>query len=190
MTKRRRFRPATLPTLNPRRIEMSDAREQSVNQYLSFELSGENYAIPVTHIREVLLVPKITRIPRMPDFMRGIINLRGSVVPVLDLRLKFGIGETVVSESTAIIVVEVRLGDLEADMLRLGIFTDSVKKVITLGRDDIEPPPKIGAKINNAFILGMGHVDDGFLVILDIKEILTDEDMRLFESVQEQPLEN
>jgi purine-binding chemotaxis protein CheW len=165
---------------------MNSQETDKNNQYLTFVMGGENYAIPVTHIREVLLVPKVTRIPRMPDFMRGVINLRGSVVPILDLKLKFGMGETDVTVETAIVVVEMPFGDSDGttNLLHLGIFTDAVKKVITIQKEEIEPPPKIGTRIKNSFIMGMGHVEEDFIVILDIREILTDEDLELVETVQ------
>lgn len=171
---------------------MNSKETDKTNQYLTFTMSEENYAIPVTHIREVLLVPKLTRIPRMPDFMRGVVNLRGSVVPILDLKLKFGMGKTEVSAETAIVVVEIPFGDSDGttNLLHLGIFTDSVKKVITIQKEEIEPPPKIGTRISNSFIMGMGHVDDDFIVILDIREILTDEDLELVETVQAGEAEN
>lgn len=167
---------------------MVEATTETTNQYLTFVMGGENYAIPVTSIREVLTVPKVTRIPRMPEFMRGVINLRGSVVPILDLKLKFGIGETGMTSETAIVVVEIPFGnadDGEEGLLHLGIFTDAVKKVLTISKEEIEPPPKIGTKIKNNFILGMGHVEDDFIVILNIREVLSDEDLAIAESARD-----
>jgi purine-binding chemotaxis protein CheW len=146
-------------------------------------MAGEGYAIPIAHIREVLLVPNVTRIPRMPEFMRGVINLRGSVVPVLDLRLKFGMGSTELTPETAIIVIEIPTpGDENGEgTMRVGVFADSVKKVITIMPESVEPPPKIGMRVNTAFILGMGRVDGGFIVILNIRDILRDEDLASIE---------
>lgn len=166
---------------------MNEKNSETTNQYLTFLMGGENYAIPVTSIREVLIVPKVTRIPRMPDFMRGVINLRGSVVPILDLKLKFGIGETEETNETAIIVVEIPFGtsDGERELLHLGIFADAVKKVVTISKEEIEPPPKIGTKIKTNFILGMGHVEDNFIVILDIREVLSNEDLAIAESAKD-----
>lgn len=157
------------------------------NQYLTFVMGDEDYAIQVTSIREVLTVPKVTKIPRMPDFMRGVVNLRGSVVPILDLKRKFGIGETEVTNETAIVVVEIPFGDGDGDegLLHLGIFADAVKKVITIPKEEIEPPPRIGTKVKTSFILGMGHLEGGFVVILDIREVLTDEELAMMETAQE-----
>lgn len=166
---------------------METANTTNDNQYLTFEMAGEGYAIPIAHIREVLLVPSVTRIPRMPEFMRGVINLRGSVVPVLDLRLKFCMGSTEITPATAIIVIEIPTpGDENgAGTMRLGVFADSVKKVITIMPESIEPPPKIGMCVNTAFILGMGRVDSGFIVILNIRDILRDEDLASVEESTE-----
>lgn len=152
-------------------------------------MGGESYALPVTSIREVLIVPKVTRIPRMPDFIRGVVNLRGSVVPILDLKRKFGLGETEMTPETAIIVVEIPSGegDGEDEILHLGIFADAVKKVMTIGKNEIEPPPRIGTSIKTAFILGMGRLDEDFVVILDIREILSDEDLEMVEASKDLP---
>lgn len=158
---------------------METTQNANDNQYLTFEMAGESYAIPIAHIREVLLVPTVTRIPRMPEFMRGVINLRGAVVPVLDLRLKFGMGNTEITAATSIIVIEIPTpgDDSGQEMMRLGVFADSVKKVVTIMPESVEPPPKVGMRVKTAFILGMGRVDGGFIVILNIRDILRDEDL-------------
>ena len=165
----------------------SEIKSENTNQYLTFVMAGEDYAIPVTSVSEVLTVPKLTRIPRMPDFMRGVVNLRGSVVPILDLKLKFGLGETALTPETAIVVVEIELeNDTDGEgVLRLGIFADAVKKVVTLSSSEIEPPPRIGTRVRTSFIEGMGHLGDGFVVILNMRKILTDEDLAMVESVGE-----
>jgi purine-binding chemotaxis protein CheW len=166
---------------------MSEIKSEISNQYLTFMMEGENYALSVAGVSEVLTVPKVTHIPRMPAFMRGIVNLRGAVVPILDLKLKFGIGETVITPKTAIVVVEIALdGEAgEESILRLGVFADSVEKVVTLAASEIEPPPRIGTRIRKSFIDGMGHLDDGFVAILNMREILTDEDLAMAESAGE-----
>jgi purine-binding chemotaxis protein CheW len=140
-------------------------------------MNGENYAIAISDVREVLTVPKMTRIPRMPDFMRGVINLRGSVVPILDLRTKFGLGITEITSDTAIIVAEII--DLAEDTtnLRLGLLADSVSKVCAIQPDNIEPAPKIGLSVDTSFIEGIGKIDSTFTVILNTREILTHDDL-------------
>ncbi len=151
-------------------IEVSDIQE-----YLTFKMADEIYAINVGSIKEVLGVPRITRVPRMPDYMSGVINLRGSVIPVIDLRLKFGMGATPVTEDTGIIVTEVSrvFEDEEDEIIVIGIFSDSVQKVVTIASTEIEPPPRIGMAIDTDFIAGMGRVDDSFVIVLDINKALS-----------------
>lgn len=149
-------------------------------------MGNEQYAIRVTNIREVLTVPKVTRIPRMPEYMKGVVNIRGSVVPILDLKQKFAMGDTQMTNDTAIIVVEISFGEQgnEGEILHLGIFADSVKKVVAIAGSEIEPPPKIGSRINTSFIDGMGHIGEEFIVLLNIAEILTTEDLDILKSGQ------
>jgi len=152
-----------------------------INQYLTFSLKTEKYAISVSNIREVLEVPQITRVPRMPPFMKGVINLRGSVVPVLDLASKFGIGETERSIATAVIVLEIPSID-GAGVAHLGVFADCVHKVITIEKSDIDPVPTIGLAVDADFLDGMGKVDGEFVMMLNINEILTAKDIGLLEA--------
>lgn len=147
------------------------------NQYLAFVLRDESYALSISRVREVLSVPKITRIPRMPDFVRGVINLRGSVVPVVDLRLRFALGETAHTDETAVIVTELPDGAEEGSPLRIGILADSVKKVFTIAKESVEPAPKIGTAVNTAFIDGIARMDDDFIVLLNSREMLSREDL-------------
>lgn len=158
---------------------MNENNTLDIHQYLTFKLSDERYAINVAYIKEVLSVPRITKVPKMPDYMNGIINLRGSVVPVIDLCRKFGIGETTRGVDTGIIVIEIPQED-EADsgkMLTVGVFSDAVEKVITIEENSIEPAPRIGVAIDTTFIRGMGHVNDEFIIILNIHKILTGTEM-------------
>jgi len=154
---------------------MPEINQKDINQYLTFKIADEVYAVNVGNIREVLSVTRLTKIPRMPDFMSGIINLRGTGVPVLDLCKKFGLGETAQTVNTGIIVTEissVREDGLQEN-LTIGIFSDLIQKVITIEPSEIEPPPKIGIKINTAFIVGMGHIENNFIIILNIEKILS-----------------
>ena len=163
---------------------MDSKKTGEIREILTFVMGDEQYAIRVTRVREVLSVPKVTRIPRMPEYMRGVVNLRGSVVPIIDLKRKFAMGETELTENTAIIVVEIPVGDQgdAAEILHLGLFADSVRKVIAIPENEIEPAPRIGTRIDTSFIEGMGHVDDDFIVILDITAILTAEEVELMEA--------
>ncbi|HNY21467.1 MAG TPA: chemotaxis protein CheW [Treponemataceae bacterium] len=159
---------------------MAEINRKDINQYLTFKLANEVYAINVASIKEVLGIPKITKVPRMPDYMRGIINLRGGVVPVLDLCVKFDLGETQNTPDTGIIVTEIENAreDGTRETLTIGIFSDVVQKVITIEPEEIEPPPKIGVAIDTAFIRGMGHVGENFIIILNIDKILSGTELR------------
>ncbi|CAG1066738.1 Chemotaxis protein CheW [uncultured bacterium] len=139
-------------------------------QYLTFKLDEEVFALDISQVREVLDFTAITKVPRTPEFMRGVINLRGSVVPVVDMRLKFGMTRTEQTLSTCIIIVEI---NVENDRLILGALADSVQEVIELGPGQIEPAPRIGTRLDTAFIKGMGKRDEQFIIILDIDRIFS-----------------
>ncbi|ANA41034.1 MULTISPECIES: chemotaxis protein CheW [Geobacter] len=136
--------------------------------YLTFALSEEIFAVEVYKVREILEWTTITRVPQTPDFMRGVINLRGSVVPVIDLRLKFGMAETARSVNTCIIVVEVLTGD---DTLVMGMLADSVQEVFELAPESMAPAPRIGTNLDTSFMKGMGKHGDSFIIILDIDRL-------------------
>jgi purine-binding chemotaxis protein CheW len=140
--------------------------------YLTFKLSGEVFAVEVTKVREILEYMHITTIPGTPGFMQGVINVRGSVVPVVDLGLKFEMGRTGQSARTCIIVFEVHLA---GETVILGTLADSVREVVELRPDEIEPPPAIALHLRRDFIKGMGKADDGFIIILDIDRVFSPE---------------
>ena len=158
---------------------MEENERSAIQEYLTFLIAGENYAINVGSIKEVLGVPRITRVPRMPEYMSGVINLRGSVIPVLDLRMKFGLGETPATEDTGVIVTEVSdiFEEDDEEKLIIGIFSDVVQKVVTITDTDIAPPPKIGMSIDTEFIAGIGRVEDSFVIILNIDKVLSGGEM-------------
>ena len=143
-------------------------------QYLSFELDGESFGIDVTHVREILEFSRLTGVPRTPAYMKGVINLRGSVVPVIDMRLKFGLPEIEKTINTCIVVVEVSTGD---ETMIIGALVDSVQEVFELESGQIEPAPRTGVKLEAGFIKGMGKRDDNFVIILDINGIFTVDDL-------------
>lgn len=160
------------------RIKHEVKEEQDVvnsDKYLTFFVSEEQYALNVLNIREVLSNQAISRIPRMPEYIRGIINLRGYVVPVIDLKIKFGLGESVDSIHTSIIVAEVSTGREEFIM---GLLTDGVSEVLVIEDEDIEPAPAILAKVDASLIRGIGKRNDAFIVVLDIKKVLSVEELR------------
>jgi len=146
-----------------------DGMAESI-QYLTFKLAEETFALDVAKVREILELTPITKVPQTPEYMRGVINLRGSVVPVVDMRLKFGMGMTGQTVNTCIIVVEVTL---DKDAIILGALADSVQEVVELEPGSIEPPPHIGTRLDTAFIKGMGKIDDHFVMMLDVDKIFS-----------------
>ena len=146
------------------------ADDLQTTQYLTFTLADEVFAVDVARVREILEMPSITKVPQVPDFMRGVINLRGCVVPVIDLRLKFGMQETAQTVNTCIIVVEVAM---DGESIVLGALADSVQEVIEMEPSQIEAAPHIGTHLNTEFIKGMGKHDGHFVMILDIDKVFS-----------------
>jgi purine-binding chemotaxis protein CheW len=155
-------------------------------QYLTFKLSDEIFAVEVAKVREILEYINITKVPRTPEFMRGVINVRGSVVPVLDLRLKFGMSVTEQSINTCIIVLEIYF---EGETTILGALADSVQEVIELEPDQIEPAPKIGTQLKTEFIKGIGKRENEFIMILDIDKVFSTEELQTVYDQQNPVLE-
>lgn len=153
----------------------------TVQPYLTFKLGAEVFALEVKKVREVLDFTTITKIPRTPEFLRGVINLRGSVVPVVDLRLGFGLDSVEPTVNTCIIVVEVVMAQ---ETIIVGALADAVEEVIDIDASDIQPPPRLGSAIQTDFIQGMGKRENGFLMILNIDRIFsTGEVAQIVESV-------
>jgi purine-binding chemotaxis protein CheW len=154
--------------------KMSVSEITETRQYLTFKLGNEVFATDVAKVREVLDLTTITQIPRTPDYMSGVINLRGSVVPVVDLRLCFEMSKTESTRNTCIVVVEVLLDN---EPIVIGALADSVEEVIDLEPDQIQPAPRIGAHIRTDFIKGMGRRDTQFIMILDIDRVFSAEEL-------------
>lgn len=150
-----------------------DVQALDNRQYLTFTLADEQYAVNVNEVKEVLEFTTVTRVPRTPEFMRGVINLRGSVVPVIDLRLKFGMEAGEKTIDTSIVVLEVDVG---GTALTVGALTDSVQEVISLADEAVEPPPRVGASISTEFIRGLGKYEDRFIILLNIDKVFSDEE--------------
>ncbi len=144
------------------------------NQYLTFSLADEIFALDISSVREVLELTAITRIPRTPSYMRGVINLRGHAVPVLELRRKFGMPSTEDTVNTCIIIVEV---SLDGEPTIIGTLVDSVREVFEMGEETIEPAPRMGTAIKSEFIKGMGRQGEHFVIILDVNRIFTPEEL-------------
>lgn len=153
---------------------MSISTITETTQYLTFKLDEEVFALDVAKVREILEYTNITKVPQTPDFMRGVINLRGSVVPVIDLRLKFGMTSTEQTVNTCIIVTEV---EMEGETILLGALADSVQEVNEMEPAQIEAAPHIGTKLNTDFIKGMGKQDNHFVMILDIDRVFSSDDL-------------
>ncbi len=149
---------------------MKGVKQAGEGQYLTFKLADEIYALEITKVREVLDFTKITRLPNMPEFMAGVINLRGGVVPVVDLRLKFGMTAADITVNTCIVIADVTVANKAT---HLGALADQVREVINLEASQIEPPPRIGARLDTQFIRGMGKLDDQFIIILDIEKVFS-----------------
>ena len=152
------------------------------SQFLSFKLENEIFGVNVSQVREVLDLPPITKVPRTPDFMRGVINVRGSVVPVVDMRQKFWSSPIEETVDTCIIVMEITIED---ETTIVGAMVDAVEEVVELDPENIEPPPRMGIKLNTEFIKGIGKRDSHFIIILDIDKIFSTEDMSVVQSTGE-----
>ena len=155
---------------------MSVTAITETTQYLTFRLEEEIFALDITKVREVLDFTSITKVPRTPEFMRGVINLRGSVVPVVDMRLKFVMAKTERTVNTCIIIVEIAV---DGDTTVLGALADSVQEVIELEPHQIEPAPRIGTRLRTEFIRGMGKRDEQFVIILDIDKVFSLDELSL-----------
>lgn len=155
---------------------MSEELMNETGQYLTYKLADEIFALDIAKVREVLDFTSITKVPQTPPYMCGVINLRGSVVPVIDMRLKFGMEKTDQTVNTCIIITEVQL---EEETTVLGALADSVQEVLNLGAGQIEPPPKIGTGLNTDFIKGMGKQEDQFIIILDIDKVFSVNELAL-----------
>jgi purine-binding chemotaxis protein CheW len=155
---------------------MSIAEILETTQYLTFKLEDEVFALDIAKVREVLEYTTVTKVPRTPDFMCGVINLRGGVVPVVNMRLKFGMPDAEKTVNTCIIIVEVKL---DGETTVLGALADSVQEVMDLEPDQIEPAPRIGTRLRTDFIKGMGKHDNKFIMILDIDKVFSADELAL-----------
>jgi purine-binding chemotaxis protein CheW len=147
---------------------------QAPAQYLTFSLGGEMFGVGILNVKEIIEYGNLTEIPMMPAFIRGVINLRGSVVPVIDLSARFGGKSTEVGRRTCIVIVEVPDEDTRHD---IGIIVDAVSEVLEIPGSEIEPPPSFGARIRADFIFGMGKVAGKFVILLEINRVLSVEEI-------------
>ncbi len=147
-------------------------------KYLTFTLSEEDYGIGILKIKEIIGMMPVTTVPQTPDFVKGVINLRGKVIPVMDLRLRFGMEAIDYTERTCIIVVEMKG---QSGTIQIGIVVDSVSEVLNIKGEDIEETPTFGTKLNTDYILGMAKMEGGVKILLDIDKVLNDEEISVLE---------
>jgi len=159
-----------------------------VQQYLTFLLSGEMYAVGILNVKEIIEYGQLTEIPMMPAFIRGVINLRGSVVPVIDLAARFGGQQTAISRRTCIVIIE--MPGENNDRHDIGVVVDAVSEVLEVASADIEPPPAFGAKIRADFIQGMAKIADKFVIILNIQRVLSIEEIAQLATINERGAES
>ena len=150
--------------------------------YLTFEISEELFAVHVDKVLEILEMPEVIKVPRAPKYMRGVANLRGHVVPIIDTPIKFGMEPTEDSILTSIVVMEIEIGE---DVLFLGVKVDRVKEVIDLTQEDLEQGPNIGVKYKSDFISNVGKVNDQFVMILNIDKIFENDELFFQEQDEE-----
>lgn len=153
---------------------MTDRNISSQGQFLTFTLGKEIFALDIAKVREVLELTTVSEIPRTPVYMKGVINLRGHAVPVVDMRVKLGMSETEHTVDTCIIILEVAF-DTEA--IVLGALVDSVREVFEMSENDIEPAPKMGTSIEASYIKGMGRQEDQFIIIVDVDRVFSEEEL-------------
>jgi len=142
-------------------------------KYLTFSLADEEYGLEILKVREIIGIMDITAVPQMPPYVKGVINLRGKVIPVIDLRLKFGLEPAEYTDQTCIVVVDI--GTLT------GIIVDTVQEVLDIDESQIDPPPPLGASVDTSFVLGMGKIKDDVKILLDIDKVLNAEELRQIE---------
>ncbi len=150
-------------------------------KYLTFRLGEEEYGLEILKVQEIIGMQEITSIPRTPDFMKGVINLRGKVIPVVDLRLKFGMAEAEVSRKTCIIVVQI---SQESGNIIMGIVVDEVSEVLEIGSEEIEPAPSFGSRLDTNFILGMARTDKAVKILLDLEKILSHDELETVSGIE------
>jgi purine-binding chemotaxis protein CheW len=158
-------------TVREKNSEIAEINKKGLGgKYLTFELASEEYGLEILKVREIIGMMDITAVPRTPEYVKGVVNLRGKVIPVIDLRLKFGMKEADVTDETCIIVVDV-------DGIEMGIIVDKVSEVLDIISNDIESAPKFGSSVDTNFILGMGKASERVSILLDITKVLSYSDV-------------
>ncbi|MFO7932270.1 MAG: chemotaxis protein CheW [Thermodesulfobacteriota bacterium] len=156
-------------------IESQEALADLAGKYLTFNLGNEGYGLEILKVQEIIGMQEITKIPRTPAYVKGVINLRGRVIPVIDLRLKFGMQEQELTRKTCIILVKVQKDDTS---LVMGIIVDEVSEVLNISGDQIEAAPSLGSRVDTRFILGMAKTESAVKILLDIDKVLSEEEAK------------
>lgn len=154
--------------------ELDGKKNAEAGKYLTFKLDSEEYGLKIQKVKEIIGVMSITKVPKTPDYVRGVINLRGMVIPVVDLREKFGLAAVIDTKETCIIVVEIMKA---AGIVSTGLLVDSVSEVADIGEKDIEAAPVFGGDTNTSYILGMAKLRGGIKILLDIENVLSTEEI-------------
>ena len=162
-------------------MEINQKEESLQQQYLTFFLADEEYAIGIQRVKEIIEYTAITKVPKVPEWIRGVINLRGNVVPVVDLAVRFGLAERPVTKTTCIVVVEMKQ---DSERTVMGVVADAVNQVIELSPKDIEEPPAFGTRVRLEYLFGMGKLGQKFALILNIDSVLNATELLTVSSVQ------
>ena len=167
---------ATVDTTEHREVRTTYSRDDQ--QYLIFNLADEYYGVDILKVQEIKGYTTVTRIPNTPDFLKGVINLRGTIVPIVDLRMKFGMGVTEPTAFTVVVVVNVR-------NRVMGFLVDAVSDVLDMNTKNIQPPPDMGSSVDITFIAGIGNAQDRLVTLLDIDRVLTEEEVTVVGEIQD-----
>jgi purine-binding chemotaxis protein CheW len=162
--------------------DATSAAEVQAGKYLTFELGKEVYGLAILKVQEIIKLMAVTSVPRTPDCVRGVINLRGKVIPVVDLRTKFGMATVEDTDRTCIIVVEI-VG--EPHGITMGVLVDAVSEVLEVAAEQIEPPPSFGTSVSTEFILGMGKIEEKVVMLLDVDKVMTGEEPAASQTIAE-----
>lgn len=167
------------------REELLEYVEENVTQYLTFLIATKTFAVGILDVNEIIEVSEMTDVPMMPDFIRGVINLRGNVVPVIDLAARMGRGQSELSKRSCIVLVEINKQD--GGSQPIGMLVDAVNEIVEIEQSHIQPAPNMGDGINTDFIQAMGRVNDLFIILLDIDHVLSTEQIGQLENIAQAP---
>ncbi len=162
------------PKKNGTRHHRIAASAEPKQQYLAFGLGGESFAMEISYVKEVIHYGELTEVPLMPPFIRGVISLRGAMVPVIDLSVRFGRALTEIARRSCVVILEVPRGE---GLVVVGVIVEKVSEVLELAASDIEPPPAFGGDLRSEFLNGVGKVGGGFVILLDVRHVLSMEEI-------------